>query len=146
MAHWAYCILRKLRIKCAIFAEGSFMGNICASWDFLLSMRNIFARFAHDCTSFPHAQYMCKVCARLNFFPQCTIYVQDLRKIVLLSPLRSICARFAPDCISFPNAQYMCKICTSLCFSLQCAICAQDCRHYQSAENHRIFPLFFRTQ
>ena len=95
-------------------------------------MRNICARlylflqctiYAHDCTSFPNVQYMCKICTsaqyctyfsnaqymrkicvRLYFFPQyarfaqdCTyflqsaIYAQDLRKIVLLSPMRNKC-------------------------------------------------------
>ena len=40
-----------------------------------------------------------------NFFPQCAIYAQDLRKIVLISPMRSICATFAQDCTSFSNVQ-----------------------------------------
>ena len=93
------------------------------------------AIYAQDCTYFSNAQYMCKICARLYFFPQCAIYAQDctssnaqdLRKIVLLSPMhnicarivllspvRNICARFAQDCTYFSNAQYMCKICARL--------------------------------
>ena len=52
-------------------------------------------------------------------FLQCTIYAQDLRKIVLLSPMRKICTRlqlllqctiYVQDCTSFPDGQYMCKI------------------------------------
>ena len=62
----------------------------------------------------------------MHLFLQCTIYVQDLRKIVLISPMRNICARFAQDCTFFPNAQYMCKICTRLYLFLQCAIYVQD--------------------
>ena len=50
---------------------------------------------------------------------------QDLRKIVLLSPIHNICARFVQDCISFPNVQYMRKICTRLHFSPHCAIYVQ---------------------
>ena len=69
---------------------------------------------------------MCKICARLYFFLQCTIYAQDLCKIVLISPMRNICARFAQDCTSFSNAQYMHKICARLYLFLQCAIYAQD--------------------
>ena len=92
---------------------------------------------------FLNAQYMCKICARLWLFLQCTIYVQDctsfsnaqdlhkivvtspmrnictrfaqdLHKIVLLSPMCNICARFAQDCSYFSNAQYMHKICARL--------------------------------
>ena len=84
---------------------------------------------------------MHKICARLYFFVQCAIYVQDctyfltaqhLHKIVLISSMHNICARFAQDCTSFsnaqyvqdctsfPDAQYMCKILT------QCAIYVQD--------------------
>ena len=54
------------------------MRKIWASLDFLFSMRNIWARFAQDCTSFSNAQYMRKIvlisqCARLYLFLQCTI-------------------------------------------------------------------------
>ena len=106
----AYCTLhkmrkmRKLRIGCV---NTQYMHKICS-------------RFS------PNAQYMRKICARLYFFPQCAIYAQDLRKIVVISPMRNICARFAQDCTSFPNAQYMHKICARLYFFLQCAIYAQD--------------------
>ena len=97
-------------------------------------MRNICARFAQDCTYFSNAQYMhkiCprlylfspmhKICGRLYFFPQCAIYVQDLHKILHISPMRNICARFVQDCTSFPNAQCMRKICVRLYFFPQCA-------------------------
>ena len=107
----AYCILRKMRKlrMClrTIYAQDS------------LPMRNIYARFAQDYTYCPmrnicarlylfsNAQYMRKICARLYFFPQCTIYAQDLRKIILFSPMRNICTRFVQDCTSPP----MCKDC-----------------------------------
>ena len=51
---------------------------------------------------FPNAQYMRKICARLQLFIQCAIYAQDcasfpnaqdLREIVLPSSVRNICAR-----------------------------------------------------
>ena len=84
-----------------------------------LTMCNICARFAQDCTSFSNVQYMCKIvllspmrniCAR--FAQDCTYFpnVQYMRKIVLISPMCNICARFAQDCTSFSNAQYMHKI------------------------------------
>ena len=94
-------------------------------------MCNICERFAQDCTYFPNAQYMRKICARLylflqcaiyDLFLQCAIYAQDLRKIVLISPMHNICA----NCTSFFNAQYMRKICARLYFFPQCAIYAQD--------------------
>ena len=86
---------------------------------------------------------MRNICARLYFSPQCaifaqdcrhywekhvTIYVQDLRKIVLLSRMHNICAIYAQDCTYFPNVQYMRKICARLYLFLQCAIYAQDLR------------------
>ena len=83
-------------------------------------------RFAQDCTYFLNAQYMRKICTRLYFFLQCTIYVQDLRKIVVISPMcniwANICARFAQDCSYFSNAQYMRKI---VVISSMCNICAR---------------------
>ena len=103
----AYCILRKLR-KLRI-------GCVSAQY-----IRKICARFS------PNAQYLRNICARLYLFPQYAIYVQDLCKIVLISPMRNICTRFAQDCTYFPNAQYMRKICARLYFFLQCAIYAQD--------------------
>ena len=78
--------------------------------------------------SITNAQYMHKICARLYFFLQCAIYVQDLLKIVLISSMRNICTRFAQDCTYFLNTQYMHKICTRLYLFLQCAIYAQDLR------------------
>ena len=70
---------------------------------------------------------MRKICARLYLFLQCTIYAQDLCKIVLISSMCNICARFAQDCTSFPNAQYMYLF-------LQCAIYAQDCTYFLNAQ------------
>ena len=91
-----------------------------------------------DCTYFSNAHYMHKICARLHFFLQCTIYVKDLRKILHISPTCNICARFPQDCTYFSNgnictrlaqdgtyffnAQYMHKICGRLYLFLQCAI------------------------
>ena len=122
------CILRRMR-KLRIGYERKFdvqyLHKIFASLDFLLSMCNICARFAKDCTSFPNAQYMHKIVllspmhnictrfandctyspmpniyARFYFFPQCAIYVQDLQKIVFLSPMGNKCARlyFSSQC------------------------------------------------
>ena len=79
--------LRKLYL-CAIYAQD--LRKIAL----ISPMRNIWARFAQDCTYFLNAQYMRKVCARLYLFLQCTIYVQN--------------------CIYFTNAQYMHKICARL--------------------------------
>ena len=62
--------------------------------------------------------------------------VQDLRKIVCISPMRNICVRFVQDCILFSNVQYMhkfvlispmCNICTRLYFFLQCTIMGMIC-------------------
>ena len=125
----AYCILRKMRKLRIGSVNAQYMCKICPRFSpntqdlckiVLLSpmcnicakdlhkivlispMCNIFTRFAQDCTYFPNAQYMCKSCARLYFFPQCDIYAQDctyfpnaqyMRKIVLISLMRNICAR-----------------------------------------------------
>ena len=105
------------------------MRNICARFAHdctYFPMRNICPRFAQDCTSFPNAQYMRKICARLYFFLQCAMYALDLCKIVLLSSMRNICAKFAQDYTCVPSAQYLCKICTRLYLFPQCAIYAQD--------------------
>ena len=37
---------------------------------------------------------MRNICARLYFFPKCAVYVQDSRKIVLISPMRKIVLNF----------------------------------------------------
>ena len=65
-----------------------------------------------------NVQYMRKILS------QFAIYAQDLRKVVLLSPMRKICARL----YFFSNAQYMRKICASLYFFSQCTIYAQGLR------------------
>ena len=97
----------RLILFCATCAFDVSMRNICARFaQDSLPMRNICGRFAQDCTSFPDAQYMRKICARLYFFLQCTIYAKDLRKIVLLSPMRNIYARFAQDCTFLQWAIY----------------------------------------
>ena len=130
------CTRLYLFVQCPIYAQDwrkivliSSMRKIVL----LSPMRNICARFAQNCTSFPNAQYMHKICPRLYLFVQCAIYAQDwckivlissMCKIVLLSPMRNICTRFAQDCTYFLNAQYMHKICTRLYFFLQCAIYA----------------------
>ena len=104
------------------------MRNICARFPQDLSQC---ARFAQDRTSFPDAQYMCKICARLYFFLQYVIYAQDLCKIVVISPMCNICARFAQDCTYFLNAQYMRKI----VLILQCATYVQDCTTFSNAQD-----------
>ena len=114
------------------FHKGLYLFRQCATYaqdlhkTVLLSpMPNICARFAQDSTSFSNAQYMCKICedctsffnaqymhnifARLYFLPQCAIYAQDLRKVVLLSTMQNICTRFAQDCSYSSNAQYMAR-------------------------------------
>ena len=116
------------------------------------------AIYAQDCTSFPNAQYMhkivllsqctiyaqdlckivllspmCIICARLYFFPQCTIYAQDLHKIVLLSPVHNICTRFAQGCTSFPNA-YMRKIVLLSPMHNICTRFAQDCTSFSNVQ------------
>ena len=55
-------------VFCARYAQGNFIRNICARFDFSLV-------YAQDSTSFVNAQDMHKICAR---------YAQDLRKILLL--------------------------------------------------------------
>ena len=80
----------------------------CISAQYMRKILSQCAIYAQDCTSFPDAQYMHKICARLYFFLQCTIYAQDcisffqcaiyaqdLRKIVLTSSMHNICTRFA---------------------------------------------------
>ena len=62
---------------------------------------------------FVNAQYMHKILS------QCAIYGQDLRMIVLISPMRKIV-------IYFSNGKCMRKICTRLHFFPQCAIHVQD--------------------
>ena len=83
------------------------MCNICASFDFYFPsvqyMRKICARLYFFLP-------MCKIWARFFFFAQCAKYMQDLHKIVILSPMHNICTRFAQDCTTFPNAQYMHKL------------------------------------
>ena len=108
--------MRKLRIGCI---NAQYMRKICA-------------RFS------PNTQYMRKIvllspnmhkiCTRLYFFLQCTIYAQDLCKTVVISPMRNICARFAQDCTYFSNVQYICKICARLYLFPQCPIYAHDLR------------------
>ena len=109
---------------CARFAQDSLpMCNICARFaQDSLPMCKIIARFAQDCTSFHNAQYMRKICTRLYFFPQCTIYAQDLCKIVLISPMRI----YAQDLRKIVLISPMCKIWARLYFFLQCAIYVQN--------------------
>ena len=119
-----FCARKFMRNICTGWDFVLSMGNICARFspqcaiyalDFrkivpISPMRNNCTRFAQDCTYFPNVQYMYKICtrfaqdctispmrnicARLYLFPQCAIYAQYMRKIVLLSPMRNICARF----------------------------------------------------
>ena len=105
----------------------------CASCALDVSVSNICARFAQD------ALPMCNICARLYLFPQCSIYEQDLHKIVLISPMRNICTRFVQDCTFFLAIYVqdlskivlispMHKICAKLYFFPQCTIYVQDLR------------------
>ena len=134
-------LLSPMRNICATFAQGctyfpnaKHMRKICAR---SFPMRNICARsfpMRNICArSFPmrnicaRSLSMCNICERLYLLPQRAMYVQDLRKNVLISPMCNICARFVQDCTYFSNAKY---IFTRLYLFLQCAIFAQDCRHY----------------
>ena len=77
---------------------------------------------------------MHRICARLYLFPQCTIYVQYLHKIVLISLIHNICTRFAQDCTYFPNEKDLCKI---VLLSLMHNICtrfAQDCSYFSNVQ------------
>ena len=116
--------LRKLRIGCAIIAQGTVCAVFaqvrtlfcqCARFaqDFL-PMRNICARFVQDST---YAQYMRKICTRLSFFPN----AQYMRTIVLISPMRKICAR--------------------LHFIPQCARCVQDCTFFLYSPQPPMFQM-----
>ena len=65
--------------------------------------------------------------------------MQDLHKIVLLSPMRKICTRFYlfPQCAIC--AQDLRKICARLYFFLECPIYAQDCTSFSNAQDlHKI--------
>ena len=102
------------------------------------------------------SQYMRKI---VLLFPQCTIYAQDLRKIVLIFAMRKIvpfpnaqdlhkillifqCAIYAQDGTYFP----MHNICARLYLFLQCAIYAQDLRKMvliPNAQDLRTISLIF---
>ena len=88
-------------------------------------MRYICARFVQDRISFSNGQYMCKIFARLTYFPN----VQYIRKIcarLYLFPNAQYMCKICARCTSFSNVQYMRKICARLYFFLQCAIYSQD--------------------
>ena len=67
--------------------------------------------FCASCASCALHVSVRNICAKLYLFPQCAIYVQDLRKIVLI-----------PQCAIYA------KICARVYLFLQCAIYAQDLR------------------
>ena len=103
----------------AIIAHGNFMRKICASWDFILSMRNICvifeqdslsmrnkcARFAQDCTYFLNAQYMRKICTRLYF--QSAIYVQDITTIYALNIIIQQVIKFSIFSVQIDRSDYI---------------------------------------
>ena len=106
----------------------------CARCALDVSMRKILfqcAIYMQDLCKIVLMSPMRNICARLYLFPN----AQYMRKIVLISTMGNICARFAQDCTYSPNAQYMHKICARLYFSPQCTIYAQDCRHYWKNNN-----------
>ena len=88
--------MHKICARLYLFLQSTIYGQDLRKIVLLSPMRNICTRFAQDCTYFPNAQYMPKIV----LISQCTIYAQDLHKIVLIliSPMRNICARFAQDC------------------------------------------------
>ena len=76
---------------------------------------------------------MHKIRARFTYFSN----VQDLHKIVLISPMLNICARFVQDCTYFPNAQYMLKIYARF---------DQDCTYFSNAQYmHKIAGIIRRN-
>ena len=122
--------------------ERSFPSNVSSSAYCILGKLHI------RCVS---AQYMRKICARLLLFLQCTRFAQDcsffsnaqdLRKIVLLSPMRNICTRFAQDRTSFSNGQYMRKIVLISPVRNICARFAQDFTYFSNAQDLRKIVVF----
>ena len=99
--------VRTLFCQCAIYAQDlrkifSPVRNICARCTYS-PMRIMCARFAQDCTYFPNAQYMARFAQDCTYFPD----VQDLRKITFHSSMCKMCARlyffplfdlFSPTC------------------------------------------------
>ena len=103
--------------------------------------------FAHDaqvthclCQCTIYAQDLCKILSQCAIYAQdCTYYpnAQDLRKIVLIFPIRNICTRlyFFPQCAIY--AQDLRKI---VLISPMCDICkrfAQDCTYFSNAQYMR---------
>ena len=84
---------------------------------------------------------MRNICARLCLFPQCAIYAQDLRKIVLIFPMRNICTRFVQDCAYFPQCEiYAQDLRKIVVISPMCNICirlAQDCAYFPNVQYMR---------
>ena len=89
---------------CTYFLQCTIYAQDCTSFPSMQYMckivllspkRKIWASFAQDCTYFSNVQYMHKIWTRLYLFLQCAIYVQDLCKSVLRSPMCNICPRFA---------------------------------------------------
>ena len=123
--------LRKILSQCArlyFFPQCTIYAQHMRKIVLISPMHNICARFAQDCTYFPNAQYMRKICARLYLFLQmrniCAIFTQDcisfpnaqyMRKIVLISPMCNICTRFAQDCTSLPNVQRLQALLEEIC-------------------------------
>ena len=127
------CARLYLFLQCAICAQ-----DLCKI--VLLSpMRNIWARFAQDCTYFSNAQDLRKIvllprCAiyvqGLYLFLQCAIYAQDLRKIVLISQCARLyffpqCAIYVQDCTYFLKVIYVQDLCKIVLLSPMCNICTR---------------------
>ena len=77
------------------FSNAQYKCKICTRLFFfpqIFPMRNICKKIAQVCTFFSDVQYMREICTRLFFLLQCTIYAQDLQKIVVISPMRNICS------------------------------------------------------
>ena len=102
--------------------------------------------------SLPNAQYARKICARLYFFPQCTIYVQDLCKSILLSPMCNICTRLQVleeichiSHMSHILLSPMGNICARLYFSPECARPSHHlCTKHHHSAGHKISIFLFR--
>ena len=122
-----------MKIGLLYFAQDAhvahWMRNICARKFHAQHFRKLGLSFVNAqymrkiCTdSLPNARYMRNLCTTLHFSPQCAIYVQDLLKIVLLSPTRKI-VLFSP----------MCNICTKF---VQDCTCARPSHHLCTQHNH----------
>ena len=80
----------KICTRLDLFPNAQYVRNICSRL-YCFSNAQYMRKICTRLYFFSNAQYMRKICARLYFFLQCAIYVQDLHKVVLTSPVHNIC-------------------------------------------------------